>query len=205
LIKLEPEQTNGFEPYSGGAFLVSDEAALRPALHALANAARDSMKETEVTLAEFARADLLSALQEFEDVRHRTHVLHVNAPVTLREDRLARRAEPPESNVTNRSVTLTLSDNHLLPSSAERSLYSADDVERLMSLPRWRGRIFEVENAVDDGGARAEVALQDFIEYVIAAYRTPADGTRSSQWRVSAEPIGAASSVPLARLSAQRS
>ena len=171
MIKLEPARVAGFEAHAGGAFTAPDEAALTPALRALAQAARDSLNDNEVTLVEFARADLVTALGEFEHLRNRSHVIHVRAPRALREDRLSRRAEPPESVLDDTSLTLRLSDNHLLPSTAERTLYSSDGIPQLLDSRQWRRRVFHIENNLDDGGAQIDASLDQFIDTVLSRLR----------------------------------
>jgi hypothetical protein len=173
LIKLEPCRVDGFEAYPGGAFAVRDEAALKPALQALEGAVRYSLKESEVTVAEFARSDLVAALDQFDDIRSRCRIIYVHAPPELRSARLSKRVEPPELSIDGRSVTVTPSDNHLLPSTAMQSLYATDDVERLEKSPRWRGQILRIDNDVDDGGANIKASINIFVDDVISLYRPP--------------------------------
>lgn len=171
-IKLEPDR-RGFEACPGGAFVVSEEAALKPALQALDGAVRDSLKESEVTLAEFARSDLSAALDQFDDIRICCRIIYVQAPAQLRSARLNKRIEPPELSVDGKSVTVTPSDNHRLPSTAERSLYANDDIEQLERSPHWRGRILRIDNDVDDGGIKINAKIDEFIAGLIGLY-TPA-------------------------------
>jgi AAA domain len=170
MIMLGPPA--GFTPHAGGGFIAPHEVALVPALRALTQAARDSMDQHEVTLVEFARADFLSAVQEFENLRSRTHIIHVSASAALRADRLNRRVEPPETIVGNRSVTLRLSDNHILPSAAARSLYNNDGIAQLHASRPWGNRIFALDNNVDDGGARIDIALDQFIDTILRPYQS---------------------------------
>lgn len=170
MIKLEP-QSGGFEAVEGGAFMVKDEETLSPALRSLAQAVRESMTRTEVTLVEFARADLLSALQEFSDISDRAYILHVDAPADLRAQRLRRRAQPPESAVDGGLVTLTLSDDHLLPSTVERSLYGLDDVDQLAKSARWRSRIVRLQNDQDDKGRQVDDGIRSWVDRVLQPYR----------------------------------
>jgi len=186
LIKLD-KRGIGFQPYTGGAFMVQDEATLQPALQALAQAVRGSVQESEITLVEFARADLVAALEEFGELRTRSHVIHVEASPSLRESRLIRRAEPPESVIDADSVRLTLSDNHLLPSTVERSLYGEDDIKQLKKSPRWRDRTAEIENDIDDDGQRVNASVQAFIDRVVDRYRHPTperddSAQQAAQW-----------------------
>jgi hypothetical protein len=170
-IKLEPPRVDGFEAYPGGAFAVRDEAVLKPALQALEGAVRDSLKESEVTIAEFARSAHVAAFDQFNDIRLRCWILYVQAPAELRSARLSTRVEPPELSVEGRSVIVTPSDNHRLPSNAERSLYMNDDIEQLERSPHWRGRIIRIDNDLDDGGAKINAAIEDFKAKVIDPYR----------------------------------
>jgi hypothetical protein len=168
---LGPGPAAGFVPHAGGGFIAPDEAALAPALRALAQAARDSMDENEVTVVEFARADLVRALREFESLRAGVRVIHVMASETLRADRLSRRAEPPESILNDGSITLHLSDNHALPSTAARTLYRSEGIAQLRMSRQWGRRIFEIDNDLDDGGARIDAALDEFVESILHPYR----------------------------------
>jgi hypothetical protein len=170
-IQLQPPRGQGFHPHDGGAFAVGDEVALMPALQALAQAVREGAKEQRVALVEFARVDLVTALQEFDELRCRSMVIHVDAPKNLRAERLSRRAEPPDLTIDGQSVRLLVSDNHALPSTISQELYRADDIDRLTGSPRWRDRIFRIDNSVDDGGARIDARLQSLIERVVGSYR----------------------------------
>jgi dephospho-CoA kinase len=174
LLQLEPARGAGFKAHRGGAFAVSDEDALRPALQALSQAVRDSLKdsESEVTIAEFARSDLVAALGEFDEIRSRSRVIYVRAPAELRSVRLNRRAEPPESEIDGNSVTFTLSDNHMLPTTAEQSLYARDDIDELARAQRWRGRITRIDNDIDDGGGKIDDSLTEFVTEMIDPYRS---------------------------------
>lgn len=76
-IKLSPSRGAGFEPDHAGAFQVSREDQLRPALRSLADRVLFNVGSQEVTLVEFARSDILAALQEFgEDSIMRAQVLY---------------------------------------------------------------------------------------------------------------------------------
>jgi dephospho-CoA kinase len=169
---LGPGPAAGFVPHFGGGFIAPDEAALAPALRALGQAARDSLDENEVTLVEFARADLVRALHEFESLRVGARVIHVMASETLRADRLNRRAEPPESILHDGSITLRVSDNHALPSTAARTLYRTDGIAQLRTSRQWGSRVFEIDNDLDDGGARINAALDEFVESILRPYRS---------------------------------
>lgn len=169
-IRLEPDRGAKFEAYPGGAFAVREEAALKPALQALEGAVRDSLKESEVTVAEFARSDLAAALDQFDDIRARCRVIYVQASAEVRLARLSKRIEPPELSVDGRSVTVTPSDNHRLPSAVEQSLYGSDDIEQLERSPHWRDRIVRIENDIDDGGVKINAKIDELIASVIDPY-----------------------------------
>jgi dephospho-CoA kinase len=173
-LLLQPARGTGFEPFDGGAFTVEKEAALVPALHSLAQSVRESMKERQVTVVEFARTDLVAAFQEFEELRHRCRIIYVEAPTSLRADRLSRRAEPPEITIDGQTLLLTVSDNHALPSTVNDELYRTDNVGRLAASRRWQDRMFHIDNGVDDEGARVNASLQSFVEAVLGSYRAEA-------------------------------
>jgi hypothetical protein len=180
LMKLEPARGTGFEACAGGAFAVIDERALQPALNALAQAAAGSLNDSEVVIVEFARTDIVAALEEFGDIGHRCRVIYVQAPAQLRSARLTSRHEPPESSTNGRSVTLTPSDNHMLPSNVERSIYHADNINRLMNSPRWREFVFCIQNDIDDAGGKISASLDKFVENVINSYRSPSQVTHAA-------------------------
>jgi hypothetical protein len=171
LLKLNPPRGSGYRAHEGGAFGVRDESVLAPALRALAAEARSSASSSEVTLVEFARADLVLALQQFEEVASRARVIHVSAPDELRLARLERRITPPQVYVDDQTIKLKVSDNHLLPSAVERSLYEFDRVEELKESYLWRDKIFEIDNSFDDDGSHIDARLTDFIDIVIKPYR----------------------------------
>jgi hypothetical protein len=98
----------------------------------------------------------------------------VSTPAPLRQSRLADRVMPPEITVLDETITVKLSDNHLLPPPAERSLYAADGLDVLKTSPNWRDRIFEIDNE-REGGAYVEGLIAEFIDGVVARYQP---GTR---------------------------
>jgi len=177
VLKLSPPRGNGFRAYEGGAFAVQAEKALIPALQALHGEARDSSQAREVTLIEFARADLAAALQVFDDIRSRSRIIYVSAPAGLRQARLADRAVPPDVRVDGQTITLSLSDNHLLPTGVEQTLYASDDLDRIKTSAHWRDRIFEIENEFN-GSAHVDTKIREFIELVISPYRVGDGGVR---------------------------
>jgi hypothetical protein len=170
LLKIEPARAGGFKAFDGGAFVVRDESVLAPALRALALAVRDSAQTSEVTLVEFARSDLVGSLRVFDEADLRSEVIYVRASEQLRSDRLRRRANPPVTHISGECVNVRLSDNHLLPSDAERSLYGVDGFQQLMAAPRWRERVFVIDNDVDDNGDSVNAKLSDFIGHVVARW-----------------------------------
>jgi hypothetical protein len=170
LLKLDPPRGNGYQAYEGGAFAVRDEGVLASALRALATEARSSTSSSEITLVEFARADLVLALREFDEIAKWARVIHVRAPEELRLARLSRRVIPPDACVEGQTIKLRVSDNHLLPSIAERNLYGVDGVEELAKTHRWKDKIFEIDNSLDDDGSHVDVNLAYFIDSVIKPY-----------------------------------
>lgn len=172
VLKLTPPSSNGFKAHDGGAFTVQSEKSLAPALRALHGNVRDTSQMSEVVLVEFARADLAAALQLFDDIRPRSWVIHVSAPTDIRLARLASRAIPPDLHVDGQAITVTLSDNHLLPASAAETLYTADGLDRIQASAHWRDRIFEVNNEFE-GSAHIDSKISGFIDAVLAPYRAP--------------------------------
>lgn len=171
LLRLDPPRGAGFEVAAGGAFAVAEERFLDPALQALAQAVRESVRTTEVTLVEFARADLLAALDTFDEIRENSQVIYVSAPEVLRIARLARRARQPITSVSELDIKLRLSNDHALPSGAQQALYKADNLGGLANSPHWRGRFFEFRNDIDDGGGRVKASLDRFVDNIVDRYR----------------------------------
>jgi hypothetical protein len=172
-IRLSPSRGKGFEPDHTGAFTVSEENHLRPALSSLAQRVLAGVGSQEVTLVEFARSDILAALQEFgEDSIMRSQIIYVEAPETLRTQRLHRRERPPELTVSGAvTITVTVSDDHRLPSTAQKSIYGLDDIKALRSDQRWHGRIFTIVND-NDHSSQLKTALDEFITRVTSPYMT---------------------------------
>jgi hypothetical protein len=170
-IRLAPPRGHGFEPEQAGAFKVSEETQLRPALSSLASRVLSGTGSQQVTLVEFARSDILAALQEFgEESILRSQIIYVQAPSRLREERLHRRARPPELAVSGAvTITVTVSDDHRLPSAAQKSIYGLDDITVLRSDPRWRNRVFTIDND-EDQSPQFEIALNDFITRITSPY-----------------------------------
>lgn len=172
LLKLSPPRGNGYEAHDRGAFVVRTEITLAPALGKLAAEAGGRTRPSKVTLVEFARADLVSALQEFEIARPWTQLIHVSAPDELRRERLTRRATQPELSVDGQTIRVSVSDNHRLPSPAARSLYGTDGLSELRASHGWRERIFEIYNGINDDGGQVNAKLSDLIDTVIRPYNS---------------------------------
>lgn len=170
VLKLNPANGNGIRPHEGGAFAALTEKSLLPALQALHADVRDTPQANEVTLVEFARADLAAALQVFDDIRSRSQIIYVSAAADIRQARLIDRAVPPEVRMNGQAITINLSDNHLLPTSAERALYTADDLDRIKASAHWRDRIFEIDNEFA-GNTHIDDKITEFVDAVISPYR----------------------------------
>jgi hypothetical protein len=181
VLKLDPAAGTGYKAYEGGAFTVTSEKNLKSALQALRGAVREAMGRNEVVLVEFARADLATALKDFEDIRGQAQIIYVSTPAPLRQSRLADRVMPPEITVVDETITVKLSDNHLLPPPAERSLYAADGLDVLKTSPNWRDRIFEIDNE-REGDAYVDGRIAELIDGVVARYQP---GTRPARPAVS--------------------
>lgn len=170
-LKLGAQNGNGFKAHEGGAFTVQNEKTLAPALHNLHSAVLESMRKDEVTLVEFARAGLAASLQVFDHLWPISQIIYVRAAEGVRQARLAARAVPPEVSVDGPAVTLTLSDDHLLPESAGRTLYAADGLDCIKASSHWRDRIFEIDNE-SGGSAHVDAKLAEFIDAIIRPYQT---------------------------------
>jgi hypothetical protein len=151
-------------------FAVQSERMLARALRALHADIRDSSQAREVTLVEFTRADLVTALVEFDDIRPRSQLIYVNAPANVRQARLAGRTLQPETRVEGQTITVILEDSHLLSTRAERGLYASDNLDRIKASAHWRDRIFEIDNEFD-GSTRVDAKIEEFIDTIISPYR----------------------------------
>jgi dephospho-CoA kinase len=180
LLRIQPTAGNGFRAHDGGAFTVSSEKLLANALRMLHADVKEAMQSAEVTVVEFARADLITALHEFDDIRSKSRVIYVKAPCDLRQERLAKRAVPPEIKVCGNAITVSLSDNHLLPSAAERTLYANDNAQVLRESANWRDRICDFDNETD-GNTIIEKRLDEFIQSILSPYRQVA-ASRPGIW-----------------------
>ncbi|TDV41503.1 hypothetical protein [Actinophytocola oryzae] len=172
-IDLGDGRGDGFTAHAGGAFQVRDEHDLEPALQALSRKVSAGRGRTPLSLVEFARSDLVAALQVFGDeVLSSAHVIHVHASEAARVLRLANRAQPPRVAINGQDVVIQPSDDHQLPSSAARSLYASDSFTQLRGLKEFAGRVHQIDNDTDDPGfARLDKALDTIIADIIRPYR----------------------------------
>jgi len=173
MILLDDGRT-GFSPDAGGAFQVNDERILEPALHSLAQQVWANTRRTPITLVEFARSDMIAALRVFgEDVLSRAQIIYVRASAPLRAVRLEARAQPPRTQVSSAAVTVLVSDNHRLPSSAANLIYAADNFASLAAERTLDGRVYQLENELDDPAfVKLDEKLDSFVEKIVRPYRT---------------------------------
>ncbi|CAL9346358.1 hypothetical protein SUDANB95_00373 [Actinosynnema sp. ALI-1.44] len=173
VLKLDDDRGRGFVADGAGAFRVDSEENLRPALSALAQRVGQNHAKPSITLVEFARTDVAKALSAFGDaVLSSCQVIHVRASTQVRSTRLAARAQPPRVQITGPGITVTVSDDHRLPSLAAKSLYRADDYRRLRSHDSISGRVHAIDNDLDDPTWVAiDKELDNFIEGIIRPYR----------------------------------
>jgi hypothetical protein len=172
MIKLD-EGPAGFSPDVGGAFRVDNERYLEPALHSLAKHVWANLNRTPITLVEFARSDMISALKVFgEEVLSHAQVIYVRASAPLRAVRLEARAQPPVTQISNTAIKVVVSDNHRLPSTAAKSLYVADNFANLAKERTLAGRVHQMENDLDDPAfVKLDEKLDAFIETVVRPYK----------------------------------
>ena len=124
---------------------------------------------------EFARVDLVGALREFDEIRQRSRVIYISASEQVRLTRLSRRVVVPETSISDTAVRVELSDNHLLPSPAERTLYAGGDgISLLRTSSFWRSRVFEIDNDVDGNERQMQEKVGEFIETIVGGYRPAA-------------------------------
>jgi AAA domain len=171
-LKLNGMSLAGFKSHEQGAFAVQSERILVPALRAVSATLLDSSQAQDVTLIEFARADIAAALREFDDIRTRSQVIYVSAPEELRAQRLANRVVPPEIRIDDQTITVGLSDNHLLPGGAARALYGSDNADEVRGSAQWDVRFFEIDNSSDDD-ALVTKKIEEFTNSIICRYRDP--------------------------------
>ncbi|MEU4804886.1 hypothetical protein [Actinosynnema sp. NPDC023587] len=173
VLLLDDERGHGFTADAGGAFRVASEENLRPALDALAQRVWRNISTSSITLVEFARSDVVKALNVFgESVLSSCHLIHVQASTEVRTNRLGARAQPPRVHITEPDITITVSDDHRLPSVVANSLYLADDFGRLRAHDSVAGRVHAIDNELDDPTcAKVDGELDGFIEDIVRPYR----------------------------------
>jgi dephospho-CoA kinase len=174
-INLEDGRGVGFSAHAGGAFHVRDEHDLEPALQSLSKRVWESRGRTSLTLVEFARSDLVAALQVFGDeVLASAQIIYVRASEATRALRLDRRAQPPRVAINGQNILVQPSDDHQLPSPAAKSLYTSDDFIRLRGLKEFEGRLHQIDNDVEDPTfTTINEKLETFIKDVIRPYTSP--------------------------------
>lgn len=173
VIQLGEGRGDGFSPEMGGAFRVDSEKCLEPALQSLAKQVRENKVRTPINLVEFARSDMIAALQVFGDeMLSSSQVIHVQASSAVRERRLQARAQRPRIQVINPAINVLVSDDHRLPSTAASSLYLTDDFSRLQTHPNLTSRVHQIKNEDDDPTlARLDDKLDGFVEGIVHPYK----------------------------------
>lgn len=171
MIRLDGDRANRFSAELGGAFRVDDEEVLRPALRALAERVWANHGGHVVTIVEFARANISEALREFGDLLSSSQVIYVEASPDRRRARLSARAIPPTLHVTDRSVDIGVSDDHLLPREAINDLYNFDDFQALCQNKNLADRLHRFVNDDDKEDREAiESWLRRLVELVCDPY-----------------------------------
>jgi hypothetical protein len=172
-MMLDGPRGSGFTADEGGAFRVSDEEDLRPALAELAQQVARRNADPDITLVEFARSDIIKALDAFGPaVLSSAHVVHVRATRQVRMVRLNSRAEPPRIQIAEPALTVTVSDNHRLPSIVADSIYQRDDFDRLRHFDHIKDRVHAIDNEIDDPGfRRLDEELTAMVEAIVRPYR----------------------------------
>jgi dephospho-CoA kinase len=172
LMRLGNGRGTGFSAEENGAFRVDSEVNLQPALHALGKRVWQNRHGTPLTLVEFARSDVVAALQVFGDeVLSTSQVIHVQASDAVRAARLTARGQPPRIHVINQSIHLVVSDDHRLPSMAAKTLYTGEDIARLKAQKLLEGRVHIIVNDSDADFEHIDKDLDNFIENVVRPYR----------------------------------
>ena len=153
------------------------------AVDTLAHQVWANQRSNVVTIVEFARSNISAALREFgDDVLSRAQIIYLEASPERRRARLQARATPPKLQVVANSVTIAVSDDHLLPSVAVDCLYNVDDYEALRHNRTLDGRIHRVVNNTDQtDDANSIKSLTAFVECVIAPYMTDPRPQRGSK------------------------
>jgi dephospho-CoA kinase len=172
LMRLGNGRGTGFFAESNGAFRVECEANLQPALHALNKKVWQNRHGTPLTLVEFARSDVVAALQVFGDeVLSASQVIHVQAADVVRAARLTTRGQPPRIQVINQLIQLVVSDDHRLPSTAAKALYASDNIAKLKAQKILEGRIHTIVNDSNADCEHIDKDLDSFIENVVRPYK----------------------------------
>ena len=181
LIRLGDGRGTGFSAEVNGAFQVDSEENLRPALHALGKRVWQNRHGTPLTLVEFARSDVVAALQVFGDeVLSASQVIHVQAADVVRAARLTARGQPPQIHVINQSIQLVVSDDHRLPSAAAKTLYGSDNLTTLKAQKILEGRLHLIVNDSDADWSRLDKDIDNFIENVVQPYKVMATQARAA-------------------------
>jgi hypothetical protein len=81
----------------------------------------------------------------------------------------------PQSHVKNQSIHLEVSDDHRLPSTAAKALYTSDNVTGLKVQKMLEGRLHSIVNDNDADWERIDKDLDSFIENVVHPYKAMAD------------------------------
>jgi dephospho-CoA kinase len=181
LMRLGDGRGTGFFAEPSGAFRVECEENLQPALHALGKRVWQNRLCTSLTLVEFARSDIVSALQVFGDeVLSASQVIHVQAADAVRAARLSARGQPPRIQVINQSIQLIVSDDHRLPSMAAKALYVSDNIARLKAQKILDGRIHTIVNDNDVNCTHIDKGIDNFIENVVRPHKQECPETRKT-------------------------
>jgi hypothetical protein len=169
LLRLNPSCPADYTANDDGSFTARNEEVLAPPLREVAGVVRDHAQLSRVTLVEFARADLLTALRQFESADLPSQLIYVDAPAKLRLTRLNRRVVPPVTTVGGEQITISLSDNHRLPASARNALYAADDFPALKMSRDWHDRITEIKNSRDND-INVDAGISEFVNKIVDPY-----------------------------------
>jgi hypothetical protein len=96
----------------------------------------------------------------------------VHASSAIRASRLEARAQPPQIQVAGSAISIHPSDDHKLPPAAADSLYAMDNSSRLRSLKDISGRLYDLDNDIDDPDfTLLDQQLDSFIENIVRPYR----------------------------------
>ncbi|WNV91744.1 hypothetical protein [Umezawaea sp. Da 62-37] len=173
VMMLDEQRGQGFSAELGGAFKVDHEENLHPALHALAHQVSKNRGEASITLVEFARTDVVSALKVFDaELLSNAHLIYVRASATTRSGRLDSRAQPPRIRIAPSGLSIVVPDDHRLPSSA-KSMYLTDDFDQVRVHEGIADRVHIIDNEIHDPTfARLDEKLDRFVEDVVRPYQS---------------------------------